>query len=203
MDDSRFIIGIDLGTTNIATYYIDTEKTGQIKAFKIEQLIAAGELKKQSLLPSFCYLPTAPEQQKNTFSLSWDKNPSRAVGTYARDHGAGIPNRLIYSAKSWLAHAGVNRFKPFLPWGSDLTDQMISPVEATASYLSHIRDAWNHQNAGLKDQEGNPSRFEDQQIVITIPASFDETARDLTIESAKQAGLHQLTLLEEPLAAFY
>ena len=204
MFDSRFIIGIDLGTTNIAFFYIDTERSDtKIQQFKISQLIASGEIDDLSLLPSFCYLPTQDERSRGILNLPWDNQPDVAVGKFARDHGTSIPGQLISSAKSWLAHAGVDRAKRILPWGNDVHDQSKSPVEVSAYYLSHLKNAWNHKYKRLKDRSGSPCLFEDQQIVITIPASFDEAARELTIQAAKLAQLNKVTLVEEPLAAFY
>ena len=204
MFDSRFIIGVDLGTTNIALFYIDTERTDtKIQQFKISQLVAPGEIDELSLLPSFCYLPSPDERSREILNLPWDAKPDVAVGKFARDHGASIPGQLVVSAKSWLAHAGVDRTKPILPWGNDTQVHSKSPVEVSAHYLSHLKNAWNHKYKRVKDRSGSPCLFEDQQIIITIPASFDETARELTIAAARLAQLNKITLVEEPLAAFY
>ena len=109
-----------------------------------------------------------------------------------------MPGRLVSSAKSWLCHAKVNRTSPILPWNADDQVPKVSPVEATAAYLRHMREAWNH------DQSGDQDRFlENQLVVLTVPASFDQVARDLTIEAASQAGIKEPVLLEEPLSAFY
>ncbi len=122
------------------------------------------------------------------------------VGVWAREEGALVPGRQVSSAKSWLCHDAVDRRARLLPWGAEPPDPMVSPVEASARYLTHLRDAWNYSQAAAGDAA---MRFEDQEIVLTIPASFDEEARELTVEAARQAGLEKLTLLEEPLAAFY
>ncbi len=204
LHDSRFIIGIDLGTTNIAAFYIDTEvEPRQIQHFRIPQVIAPGEVDGCPMLPSFCYLPAENEGVVDGLSLPWSDDAGLTVGTYAREHGARVPGRLIASAKSWLAHHGVDRQKPILPWGSDAVTRKMSPVAVTARYITHLKNAWNHRFRRTRDADGSPCTFEDQQVIITIPASFDETARELTIQAAKQAGLREISLVEEPLSAFY
>lgn len=202
LHSSRFVVGIDLGTTNNACVYYDSyrESAGSIQ-FAVPQLIVAGELADQSMLPSFLYLPGS-EMPAGSWKLPWDAKPAHIVGRFARDQGASVPGRLVSSAKSWLAHAGVDRHKPILPWGSDLSGKL-SPVAVSVAYLDHLRRAWNQRFAKIKDRDGSPCRLEDQQVVITIPASFDETARELTIVAAREAGYGDVTLLEEPLAAFY
>jgi molecular chaperone DnaK (HSP70) len=203
-NDSRYIVGIDLGTTNSAVYFIDTSlKRLTIKHFKVPQLKAAGEVDEGDLLPSFCYLPGATELPNGALELPWNPKAELAVGTFARDQGALVPGRLVASTKSWLSHSGVDREQAFLPWGSDLPGQNKSPVDVTALYLGHVRDAWNHRFSGMQDDDGTPCTLANQQVVVTIPASFDETARELTIEAARRAQYPELTLLEEPLAAFY
>jgi hypothetical protein len=198
------MVGIDLGTTNMAVFYVDTYAVEPvIVSFAIPQLIAAGEVDDQPLLPSFCYLPGQAELPEDATLLPWDADTDHVVGRFARDQGAVVPERLIASAKSWLAHAGIDRSKPILPWGSELGHQARSPVAVTANYLDHIRRAWNHRFENQRDDDGTPCRLEDQQVIVTIPASFDETARELTITAARKAGFRQLALLEEPLAAFY
>ncbi|MBO7092810.1 MAG: Hsp70 family protein, partial [Victivallales bacterium] len=157
----------------------------------------------ETLLPSFCYLPGEHDLPENALSLPWDRSPKLAVGHFAREQGARIPERLVGSAKSWLAHAGVERTKPILPWGGELGDQMLSPVDASAKYLEHLKHAWNQHFAKTKDEDGTPCLLQNQQVVLTVPASFDETARELTVQAARKAGLSKLTLIEEPLAAFY
>ncbi|MBR5026089.1 MAG: Hsp70 family protein, partial [Victivallales bacterium] len=162
-----------------------------------------GETAAETLLPSFCYLPGVHDLPENALSLPWDRSPKLAVGHFAREQGARIPERLIGSAKSWLAHAGVERTKPILPWGGELGDQMLSPVDASAQYLDHLKHAWDQRFAKIKDEDGTPCLLHNQQVVLTVPASFDETARELTVQAARKAGLSKLTLIEEPLAAFY
>ena len=203
MRDSRFIIGIDLGTTNIAVTYVDTyEQDRKIKLFKIPQFSTPSEIKNSELLPSFCCFPDEKLLPK-AVQLPWKNKTEYAIGIFARDYGSAIPNRFVSSVKSWLCHAGVNRKSKLLPWGSDVDDILRSPVEITSYFLTHVRKAWDNKFSKLKDLEDNPCLLDEQQIVITVPASFDETARELTIESAKAAGYKNISLLEEPLAAFY
>jgi molecular chaperone DnaK (HSP70) len=204
MYESKFIIGIDLGTTNIAVTYIDIEDQDRvIQQFDITQFSAPGEIAKSKLLPSFYFYPDSKITSKETMDLPWKKKTKYAVGIYAREYGSAIPNRFISSAKSWLCHVGVDRRSKILPWGGDIEDIKCSPLGITSYYLKHIKSAWNHEFGKIKDSSGSNCIIEDQQVVITIPASFDETARELTLESAKLAGYKNINLLEEPLAAFY
>lgn len=202
MDEKRYIIGIDLGTTNSAVSYVDLQeenrKSRGIRLFRIPQLTGPGEVSSLPVLPSFCYLPGEYDISEEAIRLPWRTDTPGFVGRFARDHGSGIPTRLVASAKSWLCHSGADRRAPILPWGSGDDVRRISPVQATAAYLKHIRLAWN-------STRGDDDRLymENQTIIITVPASFDEVARDLTIDAAAMAGLANVTLLEEPLAAFY
>lgn len=202
-ENIRFIIGIDLGTTNSAVSYVDlsieNQKNSGIKLFKIPQLTGAGELTPLPTLPSFCYIPGKYDISEESIRLSWITDEINFVGTFARDHGSKIPSRLVSSAKSWLCHTNADRRSKILPWGSGDEVAKISPVRATASYLKHIRLAWNSTRADDDDE----LYLENQMIIITVPASFDEVARDLTLEAASMAGLKNVTLIEEPLAAFY
>jgi hypothetical protein len=200
---TRFVVGIDLGTTNSAVCYVDTEGESGPRQFAVPQLVAAGEVGSAELLPSFCYLAGESELPEGALELPWAKDQRHAVGRFAQVQGAAIPDRLVASAKSWLAHAGVDRTRGILPWGSELGDQMVSPVEVSARYLGHIRAAWDHAFGRLQDQEGTRCLLSEQQVILTVPASFDEVARQLTLEAAKQAGLAHVVLIEEPLAAFY
>jgi len=205
--DKRFVVGIDLGTTNCAVAYADLlgskNNSADIRLFKIPQLTGPGEISRLSILPSFLYIPGDYDLSPESVQLPWstavtDSEPARFVGAFARDHGAKIPSRLVSSAKSWLCHPYVDRKARILPWGSGDDVSGISPVHATAAYLSHIRAAWNSFRGDDEDQY-----LEHQLIVLTVPASFDEVARELTVEAAAAAGLNTVTLLEEPLAAFY
>ncbi len=200
---SRYIIGIDLGTTNSAVAYIDTRTVlegdiPQIVPFDILQLVAENELELRPMLPSFLYFLGEHEQAAETSHLPWEQNPFCVAGTFAREQGALVPGQLVASAKSWLCHHDVDRNARILPWGIDQPHQSCSPVEASSHYLAHIREAWNHVHG--KDAE---SRFEQQAVVLTVPASFDAEARELTVQAAHAAGIAHLTLLEEPQAAFY
>lgn len=200
----RFIVGIDLGTTNCSLCYLDCESPSpRLTTFDIPQLVAPGETSARSLLPSFAYLPGDRELPDGALHLPWSTTTPHAVGLFAREQGARIPERLVSSAKSWLAHAGVDRNRPILPWGSDLGAQMASPVTISACYLQHLRDAWNNSLGKLRDKDGTRCRLQDQTVILTVPASFDEAARTLTLQAAQLAELRHVTLLEEPLAAFY
>src|SRR5688572_27560857 len=199
MPTPRYLIGIDLGTTNSALAFIDTSDPKRIRPFRIPQLVAAGETTPRDLLPSFLYLPGPHDLPPGATALPWDPACPFAVGEFARNHGSRIPGRLVTSAKSWLCHAGVDRSAPLLPWSAPPDVTRISPVEASTRYLKHMVDAWNFALAN-----DNPDhRLEKQSVVLTVPASFDDMARTLTVEAAKQAGLENVTLLEEPQAAFY
>jgi len=201
---SRYVIGIDLGTTNSAISYIDTRRypTGgsdAVQTFPVPQLIAEGEVAEREGLPSFLYLSTGHDLPAGSLDLPWAENADLAVGEFARIQGAKVPGRLVSSAKSWLCHSGVDRKAPILPWGDVGEISKLSPVEVSSLYLRHMRDAWNHAVTA-----GDPAkRFEEQDLILTVPASFDQVARELTLEAAKKAGLAHVTLLEEPQAAFY
>lgn len=197
------MVGIDLGTTNSAVAHVQTavkaEEANSIENFPLVQTVRPGEVESLPLLPSFLYLPGAHELPKKSLNLPWSASSESAVGTFARDHGAQIPTRLVSSAKSWLSLATVDRRAAILPWGAPDDVAKLSPVEASARYLAHVRDAWNHAVAKWT-LEG---KLEDQDVLLTVPASFDAVARELTVEAAKLAGLQRVTLLEEPQAAFY
>lgn len=201
----KFIVGVDLGTTNSAVSYVDitsnNPKKCKIKFLDITQLVAPGELDKRPVLPSFLYLPGEYDMSAGSAALPWDSERKYAVGEIAREQGALVPGRLVSSAKSWLCHGGVDRTAGILPWGKDTDTKKVSPVEASSRYLQHIREVWNDEIAkGREDY-----LLEEQLIIITVPASFDEVARELTVKAAQQAGLNlnRIKLMEEPLAAFY
>ena len=204
---ARYLIGIDLGTTNSVVAYIDTQEVADagspIRVFPVPQLVAHGEVLTLPALPSFLYFPTADELSGGAVSATWDEDPPMVTGVLAREKGALVPSRQVSSAKSWLSYAGVDRRAKILPAQAEspqalISQPKISPVEASARYLMHLRDAWN----GALGTDAD-TRFEHQEIVLTVPASFDEEARELTVEAARRAKLDNLTLLEEPLAAFY
>ena len=205
---SRYLIGIDLGTTNTAVAFVDTQESANeadssgIKVFEVAQLTSPGEVRAVPLLPSFLYFPTEDEVSSGAVSQPWEGQPSSIVGMMARDQGALVPARQVSSAKSWLCQSAIDRTANILPREAKSPEAMVSPVEASARYLMHLRNAWNHAMAAGFGTDPQ-ALFEHQQIVLTVPASFDEEARELTVEAARRAGLQNLTLLEEPLAAFY
>lgn len=194
---SRYVVGIDLGTTNCAVTYVDTEATPwQIRLLLIPQLVAPNQIEARDTLPSFHYQAAASEMTKGALQLDWGQDGRDwAVGFMARDEGTKSPGRLIASAKSWLCHTGVDRTAELLPWQGAADVDRLSPVEASARYLAHIRDAWNDKFPDTP--------LADQDIVITLPASFDEVARELTVAAAAVAELPRVVLIEEPQAAFY
>ncbi len=200
--EKRYIIGIDLGTTNCAVSYVDLlagdESKERIRIFKIKQLTGAGEFSGLPVLPSFLYIPGKYDISGKDIKIPWKTKNKNFVGAFARDHGVNVPARLVSSAKSWLCHSNADRRAKILPWGAGDEIPKVSPVEATAAYLDHIKMAWNSTK-----KDDDELYLENQYIIITVPASFDEVARDLTLEGARLAGLNNVTLLEEPLAAFY
>ncbi len=201
----RYVIGIDLGTTNSAVAYVRlSEEEGapndrEVRFLEVPQLVGQGEMAQRSLLPSFMYIPGPYELPPGSTALPWDKGRKEVVGEFAREQGALVPGRLVSSAKSWLAHGGVDRTSPILPWGEGSVDQKVSPVDASARYLRHIRESWNELMAGGREEYA----LDHQLVVVTVPASFDEVARELTVEAVRQAEIPRFVLLEEPLAAFY
>ena len=203
MTRSRYIVGIDLGTTNCAVAYVDTKgrdrPAADIRMFDVPQLVAPAETAPRTMLPSFLYLAGRPGAAPGAAALPWSDGGDRIVGEFARIQGARVPSRLVSSAKSWLCHPGVDREADILPWGSPPEIRKVSPVDASSAYLQHIRDAWNHAFA----HDDPTRRLEQQEVVLTVPASFDEAARELTLEAARRAGFASITLLEEPQAAFY
>ncbi len=194
---SRYVVGFDLGTTNSAVTYVDTAETPwQIRTFVLPQLVAPGQIEARETLPSFHYQSAAGEFPPGALRCPWHKTELNfSVGFFARDHGALAPGRLIASAKSWLCHSGVDRTAPLLPWNGADDVERLSPVDVSARYLSHVRDAWNYRFPR------HPLR--EQELVLTLPASFDEVARELTVKAAALAGLPRVVLIEEPQAAFY
>src|SRR4051812_46423920 len=193
MARSRFIVGIDLGTTNCAVAYVDTRgrerPSADIRLFEVPQLVAPGETAPRTMLPSFLYLPGTHDLPRGATRLPWRDDADRIVGEFARVQGAKVPGHLVASAKSWLCHAGVDREADILPWGSPPEARKVSPVEASADTLRHIRDAWNFAFAG----DDAALRLEAQEVVLTVPASFDEAARELTLEASQRAGLGGVT----------
>ena len=194
-----WLVSIDLGTTNTVLAYA-APGAPQVELFAIDQLVAPGEVAGAPLLPSNRYHPAEEELGPGQLQLPWQLPDVAglervAIGRLARTLGAATPGRLVASAKSWLSHPGVDRMAPILPWGAEPDVPKVSPVAASASYLAHLRANWNIRFP--------QHPLEDQQVVLTVPASFDEGARALTLEAAKLAGLPRLRLLEEPQAALY
>ncbi len=200
---SRFVVGIDLGTTNSGVAYVDTGAADAADArsldLSIPQVVGPGVVAERPLLPSYLYLPGPGEVPAGSLKLPWDAHRDYAVGEFGRQQGSLVPTRLVSSAKSWLCHPGIDRKGPVLPWKGPEGGRRVSPLEASTLYLKHLVEAWNHQLArDLPDR-----RLEQQDVVLTVPASFDAAARELTVEAARAAGLENVTLLEEPQAAFY
>jgi molecular chaperone DnaK (HSP70) len=198
---SRYVVGIDLGTTNCALAYVDTAQGDEapIVQLPIPQVVAPGEVAERPLLPSFIYLPGPGEQPAGALRLPWAPERDFAVGQFAQQFGSQVPTRLVASAKSWLCHPGVDRRAPILPWKAPESTRHVSPLEASRLFLSHLVEAWNHTIAKTDPAQ----RLELQDVVLTVPASFDAAAREMTLEAAHAAGLTNLTLLEEPQSAFY
>src|SRR5207249_8901072 len=186
-----------------ALAYADTgvgeSKDVQLVHLAIPQVVQPGVVEDRPLLSSFLYLPGPGEQPAGSLKLPWAPERDYAVGEFARNFGSQVPTRLVASAKSWLCHTGIDRRQPVLPWKAPENGRRVSPLEASTYYLKHLCEAWNWQIA--KDVAAN--RLEQQDIILTVPASFDAVARELTVEAARAAGLEHITLLEEPQAAFY
>ena len=216
MAPAKFCVGIDLGTTNSALGFAPLDAAeARIGVFPVPQLVAAGVVQERLTLPSFLYLPAAGELPAGSCALPWsaaggvgaapgeeaapgaaDGGPEGAiVGELARNQIALVPGRGVSSAKSWLCHPDVDRTAAILPWGGAADVPKRSPVAVSALYLAHLARAWGaaHPDAPLGEQE----------VVLTVPASFDEVARELTVAAAEKAGLPKVTLVEEPQAAFY
>jgi molecular chaperone DnaK (HSP70) len=203
----RYATGIDLGTTNCALSCYDLNQPADQPRHRAEstllipQLSAVGTVEERILLPSFLYLPSSQEFPEGSLALPWDNDFQEIVGEFARSHGVKVPTRLVASAKSWLCHPGVDRTSALLPWQAPPDVKRVSPVEASARYLRHLLAAWGHKFAAAKTEAENSLVALD--IILTVPASFDASARELTIQAAQQGGLRNVTLLEEPQAALY
>ena len=196
---ARFSIGIDLGTTHCALSYVDMQASDgeQVvqQVLDVPQLTAPASVEGRPLLPSFLYLPHESELSPADLALPWGASQDAVAGEFARQRGAATPIRLVASAKSWLCHPGVDRRAPLLPADAPPEVERISPLAASTRYLQHLRQAWDAAHPGAP--------FDQQDITVTIPASFDPAARELTAEACRAAGYQQLTLLEEPQAALY
>ncbi|MGZ8899608.1 MAG: Hsp70 family protein [Limisphaerales bacterium] len=192
----KYTIGIDLGTSNCAVAFAPLgSSTAKVSDFPVPQLLREGQVADHPLLPSALYFPLEAERSATTLDLPWAHTPDWIAGHFARWRGSKVPGRLITSAKSWLCHPGVDRAAGILPWGGAADVAKISPVQASSLLLQHLRAAWNQRHPA--------DPFESQEVVITVPASFDEVARSLTVNAARQAGFEHFTLVEEPQAAFY
>ena len=200
---ATYIIGIDLGTTNTVVAYTKAKvKKGQraeVKILDMPQLVDASVIEKRKVLPSFTFIPGKHDVSKDALSLPWNNKNSIAIGEFARERGAQLPHRLISSSKSWLCNTVVDRNAKILPWEGDDDVQKMSPVQSSSAILKYIYDVWNYTIA----KDDPKLNIEQQDIFLTVPASFDAAARDLTMQAAKMAGLENITLLEEPQAAFY
>jgi molecular chaperone DnaK (HSP70) len=189
----RYAIGIDLGTTHCALARVLLEDDARTEVIHLPQLVAAGEVGEETLLPSFLYVPPEAEGPQ---ALPWDADRPVAVGGYARARAGEVPGRVVTSAKSWLSHPTLDRRGGILPVAAPDDVEKISPVEASYRYLEHLVEAYDHRY-------GAEGSLTEQKVVLTVPASFDAAARELTVEAALAAGIDELTLLEEPQAALY
>jgi Hsp70 protein len=199
--EPQYVIGIDLGTTNSALAFADGAAEADpfapanVRLLAVPQLENPGEVREENLLPSFLYVPGGSDFPAGTIALPWDEGRDYVVGRLAQKRGVENAGRLVSSAKSWLSHSGVDRTAPLLPFRAPEGVEKISPVEASRRYLEHLREAWDFR---MPD-----APFTAQHVLVTVPASFDAVARELTLEAARQAGYQDVTLLEEPQAAFY
>ena len=195
------ILGIDLGTTNSALAVAGDDQPAH--SVGITQVVGPGEVADRPTLPSFLLLPGEHEVAPAQLQLPWSGPLRYTVGTFARERGAELPHRLVSSAKSWLCNPSIDRTAQVLPFrgaNRELDEAMaggerVSPVNASARYLAHLRAAWDDAN------EDEPA--DEQEVLVTVPASFDPVARELTVVAAREAGFEKITLLEEPQAAFY
>lgn len=206
MKEGRYIVGIDLGTTNCVVAYSDMQveraprEMAKINLFRVPQLTGPGVVELRDSLPSFLYVKEGHEDASNSLELPWQEEDTVTVaGEFARERGAEVPHKLISSAKSWLCNSAVDRETPILPWDTTKDIEKLSPVQASCALLRHIKNAWNHEMAA----DDTDLCLENQAIYLTVPASFDAVARELTVKSAQMAGLKDIVLIEEPQSAFY
>ncbi len=194
---ATYAIGIDLGTTNSVIAYTRLDQDDvQPQVLSVPQLVAPATVESRLQLPSFLYLGSAHEAETGNYDLPWHQGGQDAVGELARQQAAAMPMRTVAAAKSWLCHSRVDRHQPMLPWGAPSEVSKVSPVDASRRYLAHLVAAWHHEFPAAPIAE--------QRVVLTVPASFDASARELTREAALAAGLPaDLILLEEPQAALY
>lgn len=194
----RFSLGIDLGTSNCAMAVADND-SDSTDVLPVTQIVAANQVGEMRTLPSALYLPHPEEFPAGSFRLPWDAAGPGIVGQFARDHGALVPDRLVASAKSWLSNPHIDPKQRTLPWRSDIAEEKLSPFECSSRYLQHLKVSFLHS----MHRQGREWDLGDGQVVLTVPASFDEVARSLTADAAEAAGLGKVVLLEEPQAAFY
>jgi hypothetical protein len=192
---ARYCIGIDLGTTNCALAYTEISDEPAVELAAIPQLVSANEVAPEPLLPSFLYIPGERDFPPGSIALPWDASPAYVTGKLAQRRGAEVSSRLVSSAKSWLSYSSVDRTAAMLPWKAAEGVPRISPVDASAEYLKHLKSSWNQEHADAP--------FDEQEVLVTVPASFDAIARELTQRAAETAGFRNVTMLEEPQAAFY
>ncbi len=193
---AKYVLGIDLGTTNSVLAYAPLDASAaRVELLLIPQLVDANTIENRKSLPSFCFV--APDRQPaGSLDLPWAKDRTYCVGEFARRQAADAPDRTVAAAKSWLSHGRVDRRAPILPWQAPSDVEKISPVSAAERYLAHLVAAWN--------KEFPTAPISQQQVVLTVPASFDAVARELTRQAALAAGLPtDLVLVEEPQAAVY
>ncbi len=209
--DSRFVIGIDLGTSNSALAWVDMATAPlddplaapRVETLQIAQVTAPGAVEARQTLPSVIYVRGEAELPAGALNLPWRADPGYCVGEFAREQGGRAPGRMIHSSKSWLCHDGVDREARILPPAGREEDARRSPVEAATMILDHLRAAWNHAMAQGWPGPGAPPDLAEQQVILCVPASFDAAARGLTMKAAEAAGLVHVQLLEEPQAAFH
>lgn len=198
-NQARYSIGIDLGTTHCVLSYVDLEASDGDEIVQqvmpIPQLTGPGVVDEQTQLSSFLYQAHPDELAENDVVLPWTDKPKALVGEIARQLGSKTPIRLVASAKSWLCHSGVNCREPILPVEAPEEVERVSPLQASIRYLEHLRDAWNHQYP--------EAPLDEQELTITVPASFDPAARELTAEATREVGMGHAILLEEPQSALY
>ena len=179
--NTKYSVGIDLGTTHCVISYIElNNEEARVQVMDVPQLVAPGQVEEKNQLGSFLYQPHEHEMGEGSRALPWTHEPNALVGAVARNLGSKTPIRLVASAKSWLCHGGVNRRQDFLPQGSPEEVIKVSPLKATEFYLEHLRDAWDYKHP--------ETPLVDQDVTITVPASFDPAARDFTAEAARNVG---------------
>src|SRR3954451_11234045 len=194
----RFTLGIDLGTSNCAMAVAEND-SDSTDVLPITQIVAANRVGEMRTLASSLYLPHPDEFLAGSFELPWDAEGPCIGSQFARDHGALVPDRVVTSAKSWLSNPHIDPRQRTLPWRSDIAEEKLSPFECSSRYLRELKESFLHS----MHQQGKEGDLADAQVVVTVPASFDEGALSLTAEAAEPAGLGKVVLLEKPKAAFY